>query len=122
MRSHGFPLYSEWLTEWSYRGGGFPAAANTPTKKPDSLGLTPYGNTVDESTEFSGERVLPGRSNSRLQKLTSYGRAVPDLDFTRAASTASMKPSAFTSSRKLEFVTGLPDWDLVWATSTASAN
>src|ERR1043166_6313207 len=49
-----------------------------------------------------------------------YGNAVPDLLFTNAASTASMKPSTLASSRKLEPVTACPDWDLVWATSTAS--
>jgi hypothetical protein len=43
----------------------------------------------------------------------AYGSAVPDFDFTCAASTASMNPSTFTSSRKLVFVTGLPDCDFV---------
>src|SRR5204862_695798 len=32
--------------------------------------------------------------------IRSHGRAVPDLDFTSDASTASMNPSKFTSSRK----------------------
>jgi hypothetical protein len=46
-------------------------------------------------------------------RLIRYGNAVPDLLFTSEASTASMNPSTFTSSRKFAFVTGLPDCDLV---------
>src|SRR5205823_3027543 len=41
------------------------------------------------------------------------GSAVPDLLFTSETSTASIKPSTLTSSRKLELVTGLPDCDFV---------
>ena len=48
------------------------------------------------------------------------GKAVPDLLFTNAVSTASINPSTLTSSRKFEPVTALPDWDLVWLTSIAS--
>src|SRR6266478_9749757 len=54
--------------------------------------------------------------------LEGYGREVPDLDFTSDASTASINPSTFTSSRKLELVTALPDCDFVWLTSMASVN
>ena len=38
-----------------------------------------------------------------------YGSAVPDLDFTSDASTASINPSTLTSSRKFVSVTALPD-------------
>ena len=42
---------------------------------------------------------------------------MPDFDFTRPMSLALMLPSTVTSSRKLEPVTALPDWDLVWPMS-----
>src|SRR5437868_1948216 len=58
-----------------------------------------------------------GSGLSKVKSCDVYGRAVPDLDFTRETSIASIKPSTFTSSRKFAVVTAFPDWDFVWLVS-----
>ena len=74
-------------------------------------------NTPAEQRQSATQTRQLQKPDSQSRFITRYGSDAPDFDFTSDTSIASMNPSPLTSSRKLEFVTGFPDCDLIWLTS-----
>jgi hypothetical protein len=86
-----------------------PAAQRAKANKKRTL---PDGRS-DLSRAIAVLKLIIEYAPTKRCRIGFHGSAVPDLDFTSEMSALLMKPSVFTSSRKLALVTAFPDCDLV---------
>jgi hypothetical protein len=65
----------------------------------------------------SGRTVQNYGNAMPISAYGGVGRPLPEFDFTKDTSLASIVPSPLTSTRKLGGQAAIPDWDLAWETS-----